>query len=66
MQRKIDQYWRRKGSSKETLSATTSKVQITVSDVGSQTIAQSVTPNQRDKNKLIPFYISKLVQLFIH
>jgi len=66
MQRKIDQYWRRKGSSKETLSATTSKVQITVSDVGAQTIAQSVTPNQRNKNKLIPFYISKLVQLFIH
>ena len=65
MQRKIDQYRRRKESSKETLSAT-SKVQITVSDVGAQTIAQSVTPNQRNKNKLIPFYFNKLVQLFIH
>jgi len=41
MQRKVYQYWRRKKSSKETLSATTSKVQITVSDVGAQTIAQS-------------------------
>jgi len=40
MQRKIDQYWRRKESSKETLSAITSKVQITVSDVGAQSIAQ--------------------------
>jgi len=66
MQRKIDQYWRRKESSKETLSATTSKVQITVSDGGAQTIAQSVTPNQRNKNKLIPFYFNKIVQLFIH
>jgi len=28
--------------------------------------AQSVTPNQRNKNKLIPFYFKKLVQLFIH
>jgi len=62
--KKIDQYWR-KESSKETLSAK-SKVQITVSDVGAQTIAQSVTPNQRNKNKLIPFYFKKLVQLFIH
>ena len=44
MQRNMDQYWRRKESSKETLSATTSKVQITVSDVGAQTIAQPVTP----------------------
>jgi len=58
MQRKIDQYWRRKESSKETLSATTSKVQITVSDVGARTIAQSVTPNQRNKSKLIPFYFN--------
>ena len=65
MQRKIDQYWRRKESSKETLSAT-STVQITVSDVGAQIIAQSVTPNQRNKNKLIRFYFNKLVQLFIH
>jgi len=66
MQRQIDQYWRRKDSSKETLSATTSKVEISVSDIGAQTIAQSVTPNQRKKNKLIPFYFKKLVQLFIH
>jgi len=66
MQKKIDQYWRRKKSSKKTLSATTSKVQITVSDVGAQTIAQSLTPNQRNKNKLIPFYLNKLAQLFIH
>ena len=66
MQRKIDQYWRRKESNKETLSATTSKVQITVSDAGAQTIPQSVTPNQRNKNKLIPFYFNKLVQLIIH
>jgi len=66
MQRKIYQYWRRKESSKEILSATTSKVQITVSDVGAQTIAQSVTPNQRNKNKLIPFYFNKLVQLSVH
>jgi len=65
VQRKIDQYWRRKESSKETLSAT-STVQITVSDVGAQIIAQSVTPNQRNKNKLIRFYFNKLVQLFIH
>jgi len=65
MQRKIDQYWRRKDSSKETLSATT-QVQITVSDVDAQTIAPSVTPNQRHKNKLIPFYFNKLAQLFIH
>jgi len=36
MQRKIDQYWRRKESSKETLTATTSKVQINVSDVGTK------------------------------
>jgi len=64
MQGKIDHYWRRKESSKETLSATTSKVQITVSDVGALTIAQSVTPNQRNKNKLIPLYFSRLVQLF--
>ena len=66
MQRKINRYWRRKESSKETLSATTSKVQITVSDVGAQTIAQSVTPNQRNKKKLISFYFNKLVQQFIH
>jgi len=66
MQRKIDQYWRRKESSKETLSVTTSKVQITVSDVGAQAIAQSMTPNQRNKNKLIPFYFNQLVRLFIH
>jgi len=66
MQRKIDQYWRRKESSKETLSAITSEVQITVNDVGAQTIAQSVTPNQRNKTKLIPFYLKKLVQLFIY
>jgi len=66
MQRKIYQYWRRKESSKEILSATTSKVHITVSDVGAQTIAQSVTPNQRNKNKLIPFYFNKLVQLSVH
>ena len=46
-----------KESSKETLSAT-STVQITVSDVGAQIIAQSVTPNQRNKNKLIPFYFN--------
>jgi len=65
MQRKIDQYWTRKESSKETLSAT-SKVQATVSDAGAQNTAQSVTPNQRNKNKLIPFYFNKLVQLFIH
>jgi len=51
MQRKIYQYWRRKERSKETLNATASKVQINVSDVGAQTIAQSVTPNQRNKNK---------------
>jgi len=38
MQRKIEQYWRIKESSKETLIAT-SKVQITVSNVGAQTIA---------------------------
>jgi len=44
----------------------TSQVQITVSDVGAQTIAQSVTSNQRNKNKLIPFYFKKLVQLFFH
>jgi len=56
MQRKIDQYWRRKESSKETMSATTRKIQITVSDVGVQTIVQSVTPNQRNKNKLIPLH----------
>jgi len=48
------------------LSATTSKVQITVSDIGAQAIAQSVTPNQRNKNKMIPFYFNNLVQLFIH
>jgi len=66
MQRKINRYWRRKESSKETLSATTSKVQITVSDVGAQNMVQSVTTNQRNKNKLIPFYFNKLVQLFIH
>jgi len=66
MQRKINRYWRRKESSKETLSATTSKVQITVSDVGTQNMAKSVTPNQPNKNKLIPFYFNKLVQLFIH
>jgi len=66
MQRKLDQYRRKKESSKETLSATTSKAQINVSDVGTQTIAQSVTSNQRNKNKLIPFYFNKLVQLFIH
>ena len=66
MQRKIYQYWRRKERSKETLNATASKVQINVSDVGAQIIAQSVTPNQHNKNKLIPFYFKKLVQLFIH
>jgi len=44
MQRRIDQYCRRNMSSKETLNATTSKFQITVSDIGAQTIAQSVTP----------------------
>jgi len=65
MQRKINRYWKRKESSKETLSATTSKVQITVSDVDAQNMAQSVAPNQRNKNKLIPFYFIKLVQLFI-
>jgi len=65
MQRKINRYWRRKESSKETLSATTSKVQITVSDIDAQNMAQWVTPNQRNKNKLIPFYFNKLVQLFI-
>jgi len=66
MQRKVDHYRRIKESSKETLSATTSKVPIAVSDAGAQNIAQSVTPNQRNKNKLIPFYFNKLVQLFIH
>jgi len=49
MQRKINRYWRRKESSKETLSATTSKVQITVSDAGAQNMAQSVTPNHRKR-----------------
>jgi len=38
------------------MSATTRKIQITVSDVGVQTIVQSVTPNQRNKNKLIPLH----------
>jgi len=66
MQRKIDEYWRRKKSSKGTLSAVTSKVQITMSDIGAQAIAKSVNPNQRNKNKLIPFYFNKLVQLVIH
>jgi len=37
-----------------------------VSDVGAQTIAQLVTPNQRNKNNQIPFYLKKLVQLFIY
>jgi len=65
MQSKIDQYWRRKESSKDTLSATTTKFQISVSDVDAQAIAQSVTPNQRNKNKRIPFYFNKQDQLFL-
>jgi len=40
------------------LNATTSKVQITASDVGAQTVAQSVTLNQHNKNKLIPLYFN--------
>ena len=37
MQRKIDQYWKRKDNIKETVSAVASKVQRTVSDFGAQT-----------------------------
>jgi len=37
MQRKIDQYWKRKDINKETVSAVASKVERTVSDVGAQT-----------------------------
>jgi len=55
MQRKIDRYWRRKESSKEILSATTSKVQITESDVGAQNMAQSVTPNNATRTSCFHF-----------
>ena len=37
MQRKTDQYWKRKDNIKETVSAAASKVQRTVSDFGTQT-----------------------------
>jgi len=37
MQRKIDQYWKRKDNIKETVNAVASKVQRTVSDFGAQT-----------------------------
>ena len=37
MQRKIDQYWKKKDNIKETVSAVASKVRRTVSDFGAQT-----------------------------
>jgi len=41
MQRKIDQYWKRKDNTKGTVSAVASKVQRTVSDFGAQTSTTS-------------------------
>jgi len=64
MQRKIDQYWKRKDNIKETVSAVAGKVQRTVTLAPK--LVQSVITNQRNKNKLIPFYFRKLAQLFIH
>ena len=52
MQRKTDQYWKRKDNIKETVSAAASKVQRTVSDFGAQTSAindhQSTQQEQAD------------------
>ena len=64
MQRKIDQYWKRKDNIKETVSAVAGKVQRTVTLAPK--LVQSVITNQRNKNKLITFDFRKLVQLFIH
>jgi len=50
MQRKIDQYWKRKDINKETVSAIAGKVQRTVSDVGAQTSTiNDLQPTQQEQ-----------------
>ena len=55
MQRKIDQYWKRKDNIKETVSAVASKVQRTVSDFGAQasTISDHHTTQQEQANSIL-------------
>jgi len=55
MQRKIDQYWKRKDNIKETVSAVASKVQRTVSDFGAQisTISDHQSTQQEQADSIL-------------